>query len=55
MAYTFDDNQFSDLYKEAFGFRPDSEYFEWLEQCSAAEKQCEWDHLIRMVNILDAE
>ena len=45
MAYTFDENIISDLFKEVRGFRP-SEYFweEWT-QAPADVKQMIWDNL----------
>ncbi len=44
--YTFDENIVSDLYKEAYGFRP-REYFwsEW-EEATNDRKQAIWDDLL---------
>jgi hypothetical protein len=42
-TYTFDDATYSDLYKEAFGFRPRQSGWYTLPD---AEKQREWDSLI---------
>lgn len=44
--YTYDENLFSDLHKDAFGFRP-SEYAwaEWNE-ASPAQKQVIWEDLL---------
>jgi hypothetical protein len=45
-TYTFDENIVSDLYKEAYGFRP-REYFwsEW-EEATNDRKQAIWDDLL---------
>jgi hypothetical protein len=45
MDYTFDENIVSDLYKDAYGFRPrESFWMEW-EPASNDEKQIIWDGL----------
>lgn len=45
MAYTFDENTVSDLYKDAYGVRPRAEFWaEWKEMCDD-EKQAEWDRM----------
>ena len=44
-TYTFDDNTFSDLHKDALGFRPKGAFYEWLQTASNDEKQAEWDSL----------
>ena len=43
--FTYDENTFSDLHKEAFGFRPSS--YAWAEwnEASPARKQEIWDDL----------
>lgn len=46
-AYTFDENLFSDLHKDARGYRPSGDYYTWLKNASDDEKQSEWDGLIR--------
>lgn len=45
-VHTYDENLFSDLHKDAFGFRPHSGFWEWLETATPAEKQEEWDSMI---------
>lgn len=45
MAYTFDENTVSDLYKDAYGVRPRAEFWaEWKEMCDD-EKHAEWDRM----------
>lgn len=48
MTYTFDDSILSDLYKEAFGFRPSSGYFANWRVLTDDEKQAEWEHLCKL-------
>jgi len=48
--YTFDDNAFSDLHKDAFGFRPGENYWTWMGAASDDDKQKEWDFLIRTMH-----
>jgi len=43
MTYTFDENMFSDLYKDTYGFRPHGHEF---YTSSNDEKQKIWDHVI---------
>jgi hypothetical protein len=46
MTYTFDDPTVSDLYEEAYGFRPSADWrFQWSEMRDE-DKQEEWDWLI---------
>lgn len=45
-VYTFDEDCFSDLHKDAMGFRPNTTFWEWLREATDAEKQAEWDSLI---------
>ena len=45
-VYTFDTDLFSDLHKDAYGFRPHSGFWNWLESATDDEKQTEWDSLI---------
>lgn len=44
--YTYDENLFSDLHKDAFGFRPS--VFAWTEwnEASPAQKQVIWEDLL---------
>ena len=44
-VYTFDENCFSDLHKDAYGFRPRGDFFQWLETATDEQKQVEWDSL----------
>lgn len=46
MTFTFDENLLSDLYKDAYGFRPGAEYFAWWDSCTDIQKQAHWDCLI---------
>jgi hypothetical protein len=46
IKFTYNDNLYSDLHKEAYGFRP-SEFSNSLwSELSPADKQIEWDFLI---------
>jgi hypothetical protein len=44
--YTYCEDSFSDLHKEAYGMRPRESYYEWLQKASPDEKQAEWDLLV---------
>lgn len=44
-TFTYDDATYSDLYKEAYGFRPCGARYAAWEAMSPAEKQGEWDYL----------
>ncbi len=46
-AYTFDENLFSDLHKDSVGFRPNAQFFHWIETATDDEKESEWNSLIR--------
>lgn len=46
-VYTFDEDQFSDLHKDAYGFRPHSGFWEWLQTATDDQKQAEWDSLLK--------
>ena len=46
-VYTFDENCFSDLHKDAYGFRPRGDFFQWLQTATDDEKQAEWDSLLK--------
>lgn len=48
--YTFDENIVSDLHKDARGFRPRDVWWTYWSNCTDAEKQREWDGLIRELN-----
>lgn len=45
MSYTFDENIVSDLHKDAYGFRPRSDFWSMWDSYSNDEKQVEWDSL----------
>jgi hypothetical protein len=45
-TYTFDTDTFSDLHKDALGFRPHSGFWHWLKSATDDERQAEWDSLI---------
>ena len=45
MQYTYDVDSFSDLHKDARGFRPSEGYYEWLETATPDQLQAEWDSL----------
>ena len=44
--FTYDENIFSDLYKDAHGFRPRNHYF---YEASPEEKQVIWDDLLEVL------
>lgn len=48
-VFTFDRDLFSDLHKDAYGFRPRWDYFTWLESADDDELQAEWDSLLKAV------
>lgn len=45
--YTFDENIVSDLHKDARGYRPRDVWWTYWSNCTNAEKQREWEGLIR--------
>ena len=45
MQFTFDDNIFSDLYKEAYGFRPRGH--EYYSAATPERKQTIWDQVLQ--------
>ena len=49
--YTYDLDSFSDLYKEAHGFRPSAGFYECLDRYSPEELQAEWDYLLKLLDI----
>ena len=55
MTYTFDEDCFSDLHKDAFGFRPRGDFFQWLLTATDDEKQAEWDSLLKTLKQTLAE
>ena len=46
--YTYDIDSFSDLYKEAHGFRPSGHYYYMLDMATADQLQAEWDYLLQV-------
>jgi hypothetical protein len=54
-SYSYDIHSFSDLYKEANGWRPGAYYYEWLEVASPAELQKEWDYLCKCADARERE
>ena len=53
--YTYDVDSFSDLYKDARGFRPREEFWQWMNNATPDELQEKWDSLIEEVNQSIAE
>jgi len=43
--YTFDENIISDLYKDAYGFRPDASFWSAWAAFNGDQKQALWDDL----------
>lgn len=48
-TYTFDSHIVSDLYKDAYGFRPSSDWSRSWTASSNDEKQSMWDNILRAV------
>ena len=46
MAHTFDSDILSDLYKDAYGFRPDAEYFKAWKEYPDDFKQVIWNRIL---------
>jgi len=46
MAHTFDSDLLSDLYKDAYGFRPDAEYFKAWKEYPDDFKQVIWNRIL---------
>ena len=55
MSYTFDSNIVSDLHKDAYGFRPSQYFWQNWESSTDAEKQVEWDRLLRALDAANKE
>lgn len=53
-TYTFDENLFGDLHKDAMGFRPNAAFFTWVSTATDDEKQAEWDSLINAMEAREA-
>ena len=48
VGFTYDDNLYSDLHKDAYGFRPSTFSSSLWSELSPADKQFEWDHLVKV-------
>jgi len=48
VGFTYDDNLYSDLHKDAYGFRPSYFSSSLWSGLSPKDKQIEWDHLIKV-------
>ena len=49
MTYTFSNELYSDLHKDAYGFRPSAyNYAQWAK-ATDDEKQLEWDRLVKLM------
>jgi hypothetical protein len=46
MKYTYDTELLSDLYKDAYGFRPDAEYFKAWKEYPDDFKQVIWNRIL---------
>lgn len=50
MAYTFSTELVSDLHKDAFGHRPDTDFWDmWNNGLSDEGRQAEWDYMVKAV------
>jgi len=47
MILTYNDSLYSDLHKDAYGFRPSEFSYSLWNELSPEDKQIEWDHLLR--------
>ena len=45
--YTFDSDLISDLHKEAYGFRPSSDFYNSWKEFTDEQKQEEWNFLLK--------
>lgn len=53
--YTYDVGSFSDLHKDARGFRPREGFWQWMNNATPDELQEKWDSLIEELNQSIAE
>jgi len=44
-AYSYDMDSFSDLHKEAYGFRPSESFWQWANAATPTQLQSRWDDL----------
>lgn len=48
MEYSYSDELYSDLHKDAYGFRPTQDFhFWWNKEATPAEKQSWWDSAVK--------
>ena len=50
MKYTYSDQLYSDLHKDAYGFRPGMYGYHLWDAMNADQKQAEWDRLLVALN-----
>lgn len=50
MVFTYSDELYSDLHKDARGFRPGNSGYDYWDNLTPAEKQVQWDGLVREMN-----
>lgn len=55
MEYTFDERCVSDLHKDAFGFRPNHDFWREWELSDNDGKQVIWDSLIEVLRFTNDE
>jgi hypothetical protein len=56
MSFTYDDALVSDLYKDAYGFRPSFGYLQYWKEASPEGKQYIWDELLaELANSIERE
>jgi hypothetical protein len=48
MKYTFDESILSDLFKDAYGYRPTAAYWERWHERNDDQKQAEWEFLCKL-------
>lgn len=53
--YTYDVDSFSDLHKDARGFRPSEGFWQWVNNATPDELQEKWDSLTEELNQAIAE
>jgi hypothetical protein len=52
-TYTYDIHYFSDLHKDAYGFRPSQGFYEWMQTATPDELQAEWNWLCQSAELED--
>ena len=55
MEYTYSDYDVSDLHKDAYGFRPSQDFWEFWSTATPDQKQAEWDSLCESLKHTIAE